>query len=93
MTISRQLLVDQLESQFGLNAAELSDDTLLFSTGLLDSLSVAELLVLLEKQGGFTMEPTEVTLDNLDSIEKILAFVGRRMVSAREEKASDPSPQ
>ena len=78
MTISRQLLVYQFESEFGLNVAEVSDETLLFSTGLLDSFSVAELLVFLEEQGGFTVEPTEVTLDNLDSIEKILAFVRRK---------------
>jgi acyl carrier protein len=74
MSITRQFLVDRLESQFGLDAAELSDQTPLFSTGMLDSFSVAELLVFLEEKGNFRVEATEVTLDNLDSIARILAF-------------------
>jgi acyl carrier protein len=82
MTISRQSLLDRFESEFGLNISEISDDTLLFSTGLLDSFSVAELLVFLEEQCNFTVEPTEVTLDNLDSVDKILAFVKRKNAAA-----------
>lgn len=81
MTITRQTLLDYLQSQFGLNTDEVYDDTLLFSDGLLDSLSVAELLMFLEEQGGFTIEPTEITINNLDSIEKILDFAKRKMNS------------
>lgn len=79
MTITRQALLDYLQSEFRLNADEVSDKTLLFSDGLLDSLSVAELLVFLEEQGGFIIEPTETTIDNLDSIEQILDFAKRKM--------------
>ena len=78
MTVTRQLLLEQLEARFGLHAAEIDDSTLLFSSGLLDSFSVAELLMFIEEQGGFRVEPTEVTLDNLDSIERILAFVSQK---------------
>lgn len=78
MTITRQDLLDYLQSQFRLNADEISGDTLLFSNGLLDSLSVAELLMFLEEQGGFTIEPTEITINNLDSIELILDFARRK---------------
>lgn len=83
MTITRQVLLDHLENQFGLNATEISDGTLLFSAGLLDSFSVADLLMFLEEQGGFIVEPTEITLDNLDSIEKILAFARQKTNSGR----------
>jgi acyl carrier protein len=78
MTITRQALLDYLQSEFRLNADEVSDKTLLFSDGLLDSLSVAELLMFLEEQGGFIIEPTEITIDNLDSIEQILDFARRK---------------
>lgn len=81
MTLTRQLLIDHLENEFGVNPAEINDGTLLFSTGLLDSFSIAELLIFLEEQGGFVIEPTEVTLDNLDSIERILALVRQKTVS------------
>lgn len=79
MTMTRQILVKYLESQFGLNAGEIDDGTQLFSSGLLDSFSVADLLMFLEEQDSFTIEPTEITLDNLDSIEKIIAFVKRKV--------------
>lgn len=78
MTISRDSLLQHLQDQFGLDTAAIDDTTLLFSEGHLDSFSVADLLVYLEEQGGFTVEPTEVTLDNLDSVEKILAFAGNK---------------
>jgi acyl carrier protein len=78
MTVTRQLLLEQLEARFGLDATGIDDTTLLFSSGLLDSFSVAELLMFIEEQGGFRVEPTEITLDNLDSIERILAFAGRK---------------
>jgi hypothetical protein len=60
----------------------MSDETLLFSTGLLDSFSVAVPLVFLDEQGGFTVEPTGDTLDNLDSVEKVLAIVRRKYGTA-----------
>ena len=78
MMVTRQLLLEQLEIRFGLDATAIDDTTLLFSSGLLDSFSVAELLMFIEEQGGFRVEPTEITLDNLDSIERILAFTGRK---------------
>ena len=78
MTITRQILVKHLENQFGLNTVEIGDKTLLFSDGFLDSLAVADLLMFIEEQSGFIVEPSEVTLDNLDSIERILTFVRRK---------------
>jgi acyl carrier protein len=78
MTITRQALLDYLQNQFGLNSHEISDSTLLFSDGLLDSLSVAELLMFIEELGGFAIEPTEITIDNFDSVKKILDFARQK---------------
>jgi len=47
----------------------------LFSDGLLDSLSVASLVIYLEQAAAFQADPTDITLDNLDSVDRILAYV------------------
>lgn len=78
MSVTRQALLEYLQASFGIDAAGIEDTTLLFSSGHLDSFSVAELLMFIEEQGDFRVEPTEVTLDNLDSIERILAFVSQK---------------
>jgi acyl carrier protein len=53
-------------------------DTPLFSEGLLDSLVVLDLVALIEKEGGVTFAVTEINLDNLDSVERILAFIASK---------------
>jgi len=78
MTLSRQSLLQHLANEFGLDAAWIDDATLLFSGGLLDSFAVADLLTYIEEQGAFTIQAHEVTLDNLDSVERILAFVNSK---------------
>jgi len=66
-----------IASQFGLRRP-LQDDTPIFSQGLLDSFSMIELISHLEAEAGIRVRPMEVTLENLDSIEKILRFVARK---------------
>ena len=78
MAISRESLVAYLENEHGVDAADLTDDAPLFSGGLLDSFSLVDLILFIEKGAGFKMNPTEVSLDNLDSIERILGFVAAR---------------
>jgi acyl carrier protein len=62
-----------LVSRFGV----LEDDTALFSSGLMDSLSVIELVSFIEKQIGCAIPPTEITLQNFDSISRIVRFISR----------------
>lgn len=52
-------------------------DTPLFSSGLLDSASMVELMVFLEQETGISVSPADVTLDNFDSIGRILAYAER----------------
>jgi acyl carrier protein len=62
-----------LASRFGI----LEDDTALFSDGLMDSLSVIELVSFIEKQIGCAIPPAEITLQNFDSISRIMRFISR----------------
>jgi len=66
----RSLVIDNL----GLEP-DIADDTLLFSSGLLDSLSAVSLLFSLNDDLGITLSPLDVALDDFDSIELIVATV------------------
>lgn len=49
----------------------------LYETGALDSFMLLELLLTLEKELGVRIDNRDVTPENLDSIERIEAFVAR----------------
>lgn len=64
-----------ISRRFSLDPAELTASTPLFSSGLLDSFHLIELISHVEEQAGIRISPGEISLDNLDSIERILRFV------------------
>jgi len=75
MALTRDALLDYLQNKQGIDPAVIeSDDTELFSSGLIDSFSMVDLIQFIETEGGFKMNPSDVNLDNLDSIAKIIAF-------------------
>ena len=76
MALDREKLRRHLYEKQGLEPEDFEDDTLLFSSGLLDSFSMVELIMFIENAAGLRVHPAEVTLDNFDSIDRILAFVG-----------------
>ncbi len=55
----------------------LGPDTPLFSSGLLDSASMVELMVFVEQETGLNISPGDVTLENFDTVARITAFVAR----------------
>ena len=71
-----------LGDRMGLDTSALEEDTPLFSSNLLDSFSMVDLIMFIEKEGGVRLDPTDVSLDNLDSIERILKFVDTRRAEA-----------
>jgi acyl carrier protein len=71
----KQALCRALVTQFGVNRSRLDDDAGLFSTGLIDSLSVMDLVCFVEQAVGCTISPTEITLDNFDSVNRIVSLV------------------
>ena len=70
----------QLEGQAatGATAVQPQDDTELFSTGTIDSFAMVELLVFLEGQIGSKLGPEDISLDNFDTLGRILAFAAAR---------------
>lgn len=78
----KQALRRALPSHFGVKGA-LDDDTGLFSGGLIDSLSVMDLVSLVETEIGCQIPPAAITLENFDSISRIVRFA-ESLTSARE---------
>jgi len=75
-------LMTYLGEKMGLDTASLTADTPLFSSNLLDSFSMVDLIMFIEKESGLRLHPTDVSLDNLDSIDRILRFVDARRAEA-----------
>jgi acyl carrier protein len=66
-------LIDDLDT-------ELSVDMSLFQDRLLDSLNMVSLMNFLEKTFGIDINTSEVTLENLDSVQKMIEFVQKKTV-------------
>jgi len=78
MTLSKELLLEFVEEKLGVDAAEVDEDTPLFSSGIIDSASMVDLIVFVESEGNVKFGPDDITLDHLDSIGRILRFVADR---------------
>ncbi len=66
-TIRRELTID----------LPLRPETPLLSSGIIDSLRVAELLAVLGAKYGVAIDPSEVGVDNFDTAAQMYAFVKR----------------
>ena len=75
MSVNSEQIRSFLSDRLGLDTDEIEDDTLLFSSAILDSFSMVDLLMFLETSTQIRFNPTDVTLQNLDSIGRMLKFV------------------
>ena len=74
--MTEEALMTFLRESQGLS--DVDSDTLLFSTGNLDSVSQLDLIMYIEKQAGFQVSPMDLTLENFDSVRKIMTYVESR---------------
>jgi acyl carrier protein len=75
--IDEPRLREILEDELGCDLDGVEADTLLFSSGIVDSFALVTLMMTIEKEAGFRVNPGDVVLENFDSIARILAYVGR----------------
>lgn len=57
------------------DASNLTDDSPLISSGLIDSISILQVVDYLEKQFEFEFEPHEVDQENINTINLIIGFI------------------
>lgn len=67
-----------LKSQYGIDQSEIDSGTLLFTEGFLDSFSMVDLVTWIENTFNIRFGVLDINLDNLDSVDKISAYLASR---------------
>ena len=73
--ISTSMLKTYLRDDLDVDFVDLTDDSALFSSGIIDSFALVSLMALLEDKGGIRISPSDVNVENFDSITRMMNFV------------------
>ena len=84
MSLKKNELYQFMRNDLGVDTSDLDDQTLFFSTGVVDSFSLISLITFIQNRCEITVDAEDVTLENLDSVERIMAFVDRMRHPANE---------
>jgi acyl carrier protein len=74
----RQFIVHNL--YFAENNAMADDDSFL-ETGVIDSMGAMELVAFVQSEFGVPVAPTEVVVENFDSVRKLANFIRQKLAS------------
>ncbi len=74
------------------DASSLHDDQSFLDSGVVDSTGMLELILFLETRYGIKIASEEMAPDNLDSVNRLIEFLGKKLVKAVGEGASVPCP-
>jgi acyl carrier protein len=74
----KEELLEYVSERAKVARAAVDAETPLFSDGLLDSMAILELTELVERRAQVRFAAPDITLENLDSIGRILTFVARQ---------------
>ncbi len=71
-----------LENFYVTDPTDLADDTHLITSGIVDSTGMLEVITFLEREYGVQVEDRETTPENLATVERLDAFVARKLAAA-----------
>jgi acyl carrier protein len=74
MSLTEQQVISYLNENLQLEE-KLESETTLFSSGLLDSVMMMNLIMFVEEKQGKQVNPADVTLDNFDTPSRIVSFI------------------
>lgn len=66
------------ENFYAASSSDLTDDASLLDLGIVDSTGILEVVAFIEEAFEITVDDAEMLPENLDSIQNIVAFVGRK---------------
>ncbi len=78
VTIQERVRQFVVENFYVADPSEIGDDTLLVSSGYVDSTGMLEVISFLEAEFGIRIDDRETTPENLESVARIAAFVARK---------------
>jgi acyl carrier protein len=78
MNITSEKIFAYLRDRAGLDTSSITAETSFFTTSLLDSASLVDLIVFVESEIGVRIEPEEVVIENFDSVAQILRFAAAK---------------
>lgn len=76
MNVTQDNLIRYMNDGLGIGEI-IEPETELFSNGLLDSVSMVNLIIYIEEQAKVVVQPSDVTLENFDSVSRIVQYIGR----------------
>jgi len=76
----RRFIIDNF--LFGVEDSQFSDDDSFLEKGLIDSTGVLELVAFMEEQYGIRFQDDEIIPENLDSVNKLIQFLNKKLVPA-----------
>jgi acyl carrier protein len=82
MTVQERVRAHVLEFFYVSDPGELTDETSLIDSGIVDSTGMLDIILFLEDEYGFHVEDHETIPDNLETISRIAAYVDRKRAPA-----------
>lgn len=74
MSLTPEKIKDYLQKSFGVDTNTITPDTALFTSNLLDSYTLVDLILFVEAEMGTKIDPDNVRIENFDSISQIMQF-------------------
>jgi acyl carrier protein len=78
MDLTSEKVFAYLRDRAGLDTSKITAETTFFTSSLLDSVSLVDLIVFVESEIGVRIEPEEVVIENFDSVAQILRFAASK---------------
>lgn len=74
----KKQIKDFIIKTFMFDKGSLRDDQSLFASGIIDSLGFIKLLAFIEKTFSVSIKPSEVVIENFDSVNKIVKLIEKK---------------
>ena len=74
-------LTTYIKDEIVLDDVEITSETDLLLSGVVDSLGVIRITEWVEDEAGILVDPGDVTIDNFQTIERIVGFISSRRAS------------